>query len=113
MSNPHPSPQAHAAAGRASRAASKARRDDRFEEVRHLMGFGVAADQIARQVGASRAAIERQAERWGAPDIRAYMAVSRQTKCPQCGTVRQTGRAGLCRACWYADRMTHGWRAAS
>lgn len=52
---------------------ARRRREERFEDVRWLMRSGTHPDDIAQRVGVSRDSLERQAHRWDAPDIAAYM----------------------------------------
>lgn len=85
-------------------------REERFEDVREMISWRVHPDEIARRIGASRAAIERQAGNWGADDIARYVAPKkvRSTKpCPDCGDtiLRSSIR---CTDCAYIARWVKG-----
>lgn len=85
-------------------------REERFEDVRWLMRSGTHPDDIARRIGATRAAIERQALKWKAHDIARYIAPvkARSTKpCPDCGDeiLRSSTR---CVDCAYIARWVKG-----
>lgn len=63
-------------------------REERFEDVREMIEWRVHPDDIARRIGASRAALARQATNYRAHDIARYVAPPkvRSTKpCPDCG----------------------------
>lgn len=49
------------------------RREERFEDVRDMISWGVHPDQIATRVGTTVDALVRQAYRWDADDIGRYM----------------------------------------
>lgn len=85
-------------------------REERFEDVRWLMRSGTHPDDIARRIGTTRAAIERQALKWKAHDIARYIAPvkARSTKpCPDCGDeiLRSSTR---CVDCAYIARWIKG-----
>ena len=84
-------------------------RQARFEDVREMISWGVHPDEVARRIGASRAAIARQAHKWGASDIARYLEVHKAaTKpCPDCGDpiLRSSTR---CVDCAYIARWVEG-----
>ena len=85
-------------------------RQERFEDVRDMISWHVHPDEIARRIGASRAAITRQARNWRAPDIVRYMdqRKPKPTKpCPDCGDeiLRSSTR---CVDCAYIARWVKG-----
>ena len=99
------------AATRTQVARAAKRREERFEDVRWLMSSGTHPDDIARRVGASRAAIEKQAREWDAPDIARYMVTTARvdpTKpCPDCGcAIRRSSTR--CVDCAYIARWVKG-----
>lgn len=104
MSNPRPSRLAVQLGCEAVRLRAATERDYRFDEVRHLMRFGTSPEEIARQVGATRAAISRQAERYDARDIAAYMRPTRHGTCKECGSMCGWSR----QRCWDCYRIARG-----
>lgn len=86
------------------------RREERFEDVREMISWRVHPDEIARRIGASRAAIARQAGKWEADDIARYVAPKkvRSTKpCPDCGDPIQL-ESTRCVDCAYIARWVKG-----
>lgn len=85
-------------------------REERFEDVREMIEWRAHPDDIARRIGASRAAIERQARNWDALDIARYICKRKPnpTKpCPDCGDdiLRTSAR---CVDCAYIERWVKG-----
>lgn len=86
--------------------AAALRRQERFEEARHLMGFGISPEEIARQLGTTVAGLTRTAERHKAMDIASYMRPVARRVCPQCGGPRGP-RSKVCWHCRYPYSMAY------
>ena len=69
---PHPP----VAATRVRAATATRRREERFEDVREMIEWRVHPEEIARRIGTTVEALERQAHRWGADDIAHHMSRS-------------------------------------
>lgn len=52
------------------------RREERFHDVREMIEWRVHPEEIARRIGTTVEALERQAHRWGADDIAHHMSRS-------------------------------------
>lgn len=104
---PQPQPET---AVRKQAALAADRRDARFEDIREMISWRVHPDEIARRIGVSRAAIERQARNWDARDIARYVGAGRPepTKpCPDCGDdIRRSSKR--CAECAYIARWVKG-----
>lgn len=79
----------HAAAaklgGSASSRLAAEEREYRFAEADFLLSCGSSPHEVARQLGVTLAALERQAHRWGRHDLAAAIASAERGACVDCG----------------------------
>ncbi len=92
---------------KASAERNRVEREYLFEEVRYLISYGTAPNEIVERLGTTRVALERRALRWGARDIAHYVRPTQSRgRCATCGGTTRHARTRQCRPCFDAAAPT-------